>query len=141
MSRKTRAKSMLRQVTLLGILTLLAGCKPSTDASPASPDALALGAEVFDMNCAQCHYDGSATETMPALNGSPALAGPAGNAIRIILNGQSGISQINGRTLGGIMPSQKYLSNSEIAAVVTYIRAEFSSGGAPVTEAEVEALR
>jgi len=139
--RKTRAKSIVQQVTLLGILTLLIGCKPHTDASPAGPEILALGAEVFEMNCAQCHYDGSATETMPALKGSPALAGPAGNAIRIILNGQRGVSQVNGHTLGGIMPSQNYLSNSEIAAVVTYIRAEFSSGGAPVSEAEVEALR
>lgn len=140
-SRKAKPESHFRQVALLAILALCAGCKPAAPAAPPDSDLLALGAETFDLNCAQCHYDGLGSETMPALKGSSALAGSADQAIKIILYGQRGISQVNGRTLGGIMPPQSYLSNSEIAAIVTYIRAEFSDGGAAVSEAEVEALR
>jgi len=139
--RKTIPQILRRQVAPLGILMLLAGCKPSVEVSQADPDSMALGAEVFETHCAQCHYDGSASETMPALKGSTVLAGPASAAIQIILHGQRGVSKVDGRTLDGVMPAQSYLSNSEIAAVVTYLRQEFSNGGAPVTEGEVEALR
>lgn len=107
----------------------------------ASESQIAAGAEAFAMNCAQCHYDGSATETMPALKGSATLSGNPEKAIRIILYGQRGVSEVGGRTLGGIMPAQAYLSDAKIAAIVTYIRAEFADDDTSVTEADVKALR
>lgn len=131
---------LIGQVTLLGFFTT--GCKPESTELPTSvAEMLAVGAESFDTNCAQCHYDGSATETMPALKGSAALTGNPTRVINIILHGQRGISEVNGRKLNGIMPPQGYLDDAEIAAIVTYIRSEFGNGGAPVTAAEVQALR
>lgn len=93
------------------------------------------------MNCAQCHYDGSGTEMMPSLKGSRVVAGAAEKSINIILHGQQGVSEIDGRKIGGIMPSQAYLDDFEIAAIVTYIRSEFAGVTEPVDEADVRALR
>ncbi len=78
---------------------------------------------------------------MPALKGSPVLAGAPEKSINIILHGQQGVSEVDGRKIGGIMPSQAYLDDFEIAAIVAYIRAEFAGVTEPVDEAEVRALR
>ncbi len=93
------------------------------------------------MYCAMCHLDGSASFPNPALKGSEFLAGPAENTIKVILFGQSGISKIDGKVTGGIMPPQAGLTNDEIAAIVNYVRTEFAGKTDPVTPSQVEALR
>lgn len=93
------------------------------------------------MACAQCHYDGKASAANPALVGSPALQAAPSTVIDIILNGQSGKSLIDGKRLSGIMPAQAYLTDAEIAAVVTYIRHEFAGISAEVTPSQVQQIR
>lgn len=78
---------------------------------------------------------------MPSLKGSRVVAGAAEKSINIILHGQQGVSEIDGRKIGGIMPSQAYLDDFEIAAIVTYIRSEFAGVSDLVDESEVRALR
>ena len=77
----------------------------------------------------------------PALRGSPALMGDPDAVISIILNGQSGLSVVDGKPLHGIMPAQAYLTDEEIASVVTFIRSEFAGISAEVAPAAVGRVR
>ena len=119
---------------------LVVGCQPSKS-KPASPETLAKGGEVYGMACAQCHYDGLSGSMHPALRGSPALMGDPDAVISIILNGQSGLSVVDGKPLHGIMPAQAYLTDEEIASVVTFIRSEFAGISAEVAPAAVGRVR
>lgn len=85
--------------------------------------------------------DGGAYFPTPALKGSELLAGPPSNTIQVILHGQSGKSKIDGEVAGGIMPAQAGLTNEEISAIVSYVRAEFAGKNDVVSPKDVEALR
>jgi cbb3-type cytochrome c oxidase subunit III len=57
-----------------------------------------------------------------------------------VLNGRSGPMSVNGKTYGGAMPAWKgQLSNSQIAAVITYIRSAWGNKAPIVTEDQVAA--
>lgn len=119
---------------------LLTACSPGNP-QKASSETIAKGAEVYEMACAQCHYDGHASAANPSLIGSPTLQANPSAIVGIILHGQSGKSLVDGKPLGGIMPAQAYLTDPEIAAVVTYIRSQFAGISAEVTPAQVQQIR
>ncbi len=135
------------------VSALVAGCSPAPVEEapkaatppprevPVSPALLAEGADVYENHCALCHYAGEGNEVNPALIGSAVVAGPAAGTINVILKGRQGESVVNGQKLNGIMPAQDFLTDEEIAAVVTYVRKEFGPGGSAVTPKEVAAQR
>jgi cytochrome c oxidase subunit II len=98
------------------------------------PDLMARGEKVFTANCAVCHKpDGSgAPPTIKALNGSPVVNdADKGKQLHIVLLG----------TDKG-MPSWKQLSDTDIAAVVTYTKNSWSNKtGQLVQPADVVAAR
>lgn len=99
-------------------------------AAPAvDEDLLAEGEKVYQENCAACHQaDGSGMPpTFPALKGNANLK-DAKFVIERILKGK------------GAMPPFDKLSDRQVAAVASYIRAKLNDFG-PVTEDEVKALR
>ena len=55
---------------------------------------------------------------------------------------QKSVSMVKGKKFNGIMPPQAYLTDSDIAAICTYIRQEFTpQGRCAVQPAEVWAIR
>ena len=70
------------------------------------------GEKVYQANCVACHQaNGQGVPgAFPALAGSQVVNGPRGEQINVVLNGRRG------------MPSWKQLSDTEIAAVITYTR-------------------
>jgi mono/diheme cytochrome c family protein len=136
-------------VACCALLSLLAGCeKPaaveSQQASAAAPPALAeqltAGEEVYNVNCAQCHYAGEGGANVPPLTGSPALADSA-RMFKIILQGQRNESVVQGQKFNGIMPGMAYLADEEIAAVTAYLRQRFGGNAAAIDPAQVAAER
>ncbi len=115
------------------------GCEPTKSEAPAI--SMESGQELYDLYCATCHLDGSASFPTPALRDSGVLAGPPENTIQVILHGQTGQSKIDGVVTGGIMPAQAGLTNEEIAAIVSFVRSEFRGKTESVTPAQVDALR
>jgi cytochrome c oxidase subunit 2 len=91
------------------------------------------GAQVFAANCAACHQatGKGIPGTFPALDGSPVVNGPRVEQMKVVLNGRRG------------MPSFKQLSDTEIAAVITYTRNNWSNKAQEniVQPAEVLAAR
>ena len=80
----------------------------------ALPDLIARGEKVYNANCAACHKaDGTGAGPIKALVASPVvLDADKGKQIAVLLNGQN----------NGAMPAWKQLSDTEIAAVITYTK-------------------
>lgn len=114
---------------------------PAAAPVPASPELLSEGAEIFQMNCALCHTDGSGSPAAPPLIGSAVVAESGEAIIRSILYGRQGQSIVDGKLFNGIMPAQATLSDKEIAAVVTYVRKQFGGVDSTVKPSDVAALR
>jgi cytochrome c oxidase subunit 2 len=74
----------------------------------------AKGEKIFAENCAACHQaNGKGIPgAFPALDGSKVVNGPADAQIALVLNGK----------VGTAMPPWKQLSDTQIAAVITYTR-------------------
>ena len=130
-------------------LIILAGCKrpaavepqpSSVAAPPALSEQLTAGEEVYNVNCAQCHYAGEGGANVPPLAGSPALGASAG-MFKIILQGQRNESVVNGQKFGGIMPGMAYLTDEEVAAVTAYLRRRFGANAEAIDSAQVAAER
>lgn len=102
-------------------------------AGPAPPPA---GDLIFAGICAPCHQpDGLGVEgKYPPLAGSEWVLGPPEIPARIVLNGLQGPITVRGRAFDNEMPAQgANLSDAEIAAVLTYVRASWGNKAAPVT--------
>jgi len=97
-------------------------------------DLVARGEKVYNANCAACHKaDGAGAGPIKALVGSKVvLADDKAQQIAIMLNGAG----------GGAMPAWKQLSDTEIAAVVTYTKNAWTNKtGQVVQPAEIVAAR
>ena len=98
----------------------------------ALPDLIARGEKVYS-NCATCHLaNGKGAGPVKALDGSPVVLDPDhGKQISTVLNG----------TAAG-MPSWKHLSDTDIAAVITYTKNSWSNKtGQLVQPKDVAAFR
>jgi mono/diheme cytochrome c family protein len=102
------------------------------------------GAAVYGEYCAECHGDKGegAPPAYPALMGNPSMnAAVAANGIKAILNGgYAPVTVANPRPYG-MPPYFSRLSDEEVAAVLTYIRASWGNSGTPVSALDVERYR
>jgi cytochrome c oxidase subunit 2 len=96
-------------------------------------ELLARGEKVYNANCAACHRpDGKGAGPIKPLDGSAIVLNDPTTQIDILLNGR----------LNGAMPSWKALSDTEIAAVITYTKNSWSNKtGKLVQPAEIVAAR
>jgi cytochrome c oxidase subunit 2 len=94
---------------------------------------MARGEKVYAANCAACHgAGGKGAGPIKALDGSAIVTGDADKTIAILLNGAA----------NGAMPAWKQLSDTEIAAVITYIKNSWSNQtGKLVQPAEIVVSR
>jgi len=99
-----------------------------------TPDELkALGEKVYAANCVACHQatGKGMPPAFPALDGSKIVGGAKGAQIALVLNGKQGTA----------MASFARLSDSELAAVITYTRTAWGNKAGEVTPAEIKAAR
>jgi cytochrome c oxidase subunit II len=97
-------------------------------------DLKARGEKVYAANCAACHQpNGKGAGPIKPLDGSPiVLDKDHAKQIQVVLNGAA----------GGAMPSWKALSDTDIAAVISYSKNNWSNQtGQIVQPAEVQAAR
>jgi cytochrome c oxidase subunit 2 len=98
------------------------------------PALAARGEQIYTANCQVCHQaNGKGGGNIKALDGSPTvLDADKAKQIHVVLNGQN----------NGAMPAWKQLSDTEIAAVVTYTKNHWSNAtGQIVQPSEVAAAR
>jgi cytochrome c oxidase subunit 2 len=98
------------------------------------PDLIARGEKVYAANCVACHQaSGKGGGGVKALDASPVvLDADKGKQIHVVLNGAA----------NGAMPPWKQLSDTEIAAVITYTKNNWSNKtGQVVQPADIVAAR
>jgi cytochrome c oxidase subunit 2 len=97
-------------------------------------DLVARGEKVYAANCVACHrVDGKGDgQKIKALDGSAIVQNDPAAQTQILLNGAA----------GGAMPAWKQLSDTEIAAVITYTKNSWSNKtGKVIQPAEIVAAR
>lgn len=113
----------------------------SRDSSvPQVPD----GRKIFLTSCSSCHQsEGTGVPgAFPPLAGSEWVTGDEGRLLRVILHGLTGPIEVNGEEYAGTMPPfGGALSNADVAAVATYIRASWGNEAQPVSVADVARIR
>jgi mono/diheme cytochrome c family protein len=62
-------------------------------------------------------------------------------SIRAILHGLAGEIEVNGRKFNGTMAPMQYLSDAQVADVLTYVRNSFGNEGDSVSGDEVRTVR
>src|SRR5206468_5583021 len=115
-------------------------------ARPAAPleSLMKQGAKLYADHCADCHgKDGRGADGIyPPLAGNRALTMEAPvNAIRIVLNGGFPPSTSGNPRPYGMPPYSPVMSDEEVAAVVSYVRASWGNAARAVTAAEVNGYR
>jgi mono/diheme cytochrome c family protein len=124
------------------------GSPPGTEVSgiPAPESSLLLnfGQTVYAAHCASCHAtDGRGMPPdYPPLASNPSIQmQSAVNPIRMVLNGGFPPGTAGNPMPYGMPPFAQTLSDDEIAAVVTYIRAAWGNRGSPVSSRQANELR
>ena len=114
----------------------------STD-SPALNEQLSNGERLYASNCAVCHQmngkglDGS----FPPLADSDYIAEDPMNVVLAVINGLTGPIKVNEQDYNSVMPNLSYLSDSDVADVVTFVINSFGNEGGSVSAAQVSAAR
>lgn len=105
--------------------------------------AIAAGQKVYEANCLTCHQaDGGGVPNMnPPLVKTEYVLGDKIRLIKIVLNGFSEDVEINGNTYSNNMPSHDFLTDQQIADVLTYVRNSFTNKAPYVSVAQVKAVR
>jgi len=123
----------------------------AASAAPAgAPAAVAAaaptGQQVFQ-RCAVCHQaNGQGVPgSFPPLAGSEwATAANAALPIRVVLHGLQGAVTVKGQKFNGAMPAygtMQPMSDSDVAAVLTYVRRSWGNAASAVTPAQVAEQR
>lgn len=108
-----------------------------------------IGKEIYAREgfCATCHQldgNGLTASQFPPLKGTPWVTGSPERLIKIVLNGLLGEIEVNGRVYPGQVPMTPYagmLNDTEVAAVLTYVRNSFGNQASPISPELVKQVR
>jgi mono/diheme cytochrome c family protein len=128
-----------------------ASAEPSAMASTAASQTAASqtvanandGGKIFQNNCSSCHQVNGrgVAGAFPPLAGNPVVVGDPTTVIHIVKYGLNGKIHVEGHDYNGMMPAwHQSLSNTDIAAAITYIRSSWGNKASAVTPAAVAAV-
>ncbi|MFN3758697.1 MAG: PVC-type heme-binding CxxCH protein [Algoriphagus aquaeductus] len=108
-----------------------------------------LGKEIYAREgfCGTCHQmdgGGLTASQFPPLRGTPWVTGSPERLIKIVLKGVMGPMEVAGREYPGQVPMTPYegmLNDTEIAAVLTYVRNSFGNQASPISPDLVKKVR
>ncbi len=105
---------------------------------PATSESLKAGQDLYAVHCAPCHR--------PDGLGAPGLIPPLTNTVwvkdksrlmQVVLAGLSGRIEVNGEFYEQEMPSFRHLSDEDLAAILTYVRASYGNNANAVIPGEI----
>jgi mono/diheme cytochrome c family protein len=111
--------------------------------APANTPTIKRGSAIYNQYCAACHQ--ASGDGVPGLN--PPLSkteyvlGNKTNLINILLKGLNEELEIDGEIFSNLMPPLNYLTDQQIADVLSYVRNNFQNKASIVTQTEVKAVR
>ena len=105
---------------------------------------MALGKNIYADECSGCHTpNGKGTPGMfPSVNGSPIVqqTDPT-TVVRVVLRGARSVGTDKAPTAPAMPAFGWYLSDDQVAAVVTYVRNAWGNSAPPVDAADVAKAR
>ncbi|HLN55104.1 MAG TPA: cytochrome c [Bacteroidales bacterium] len=117
----------------------------TTNQKPAEAEAGSPkpGQDEYSKYCLTCHQqDGNGVRgQFPPLAGNEVITGPADSLIRIVLFGLEGPITVKGLEYNQLMPAQDYLTDQQIADVLTYIRSSWGNNAEAVKPENVAPIR
>ena len=101
------------------------------------------GKKVYETYCLVCHQqDGTGVPRMnPPLTKTSYVLGDKKKLIGIVLKGMDEQVEIDGNFYTNVMAPHDFLSDQEVADVLTYVRNSFGNKASIVSAAEVKAER
>lgn len=101
------------------------------------------GQKIYNVYCISCHQaDGKGDEgRYPSLVESDWVSEDKNRLITVLLDGLEGQITVNGKLFDGMMPKQDFLSDDDIAKVLSYIRLNFKNNAGAIHEREVANVR
>ena len=131
--------------TFLKALPATRSGRPNAEAgAPASADALARGAKLYETHCLQCHGENRAgvPRAYPALAGSRAVAmAPPANLVHIVLEGGFVPATAGNPRPFGMPPFATTLGNDEVADLLSHIRSSWGNKAGAVSALDVSRYR
>ena len=138
-------------LALTGFLVGLAGILMSQSAKPLASAqskssfqaSVERGKQVYIDQCLACHMaDGGGVSNMnPPLIKTKWVLGDKSALIHVVLKGMNTEIEVNGDSYHNIMAPHDYLTDQQIADVLTYVRNSFGNKAKAVSPAEVKAVR
>ena len=112
-------------------------------AQSADKASIERGKTVYEGTCLACHQaDGSGVPNLnPPLIKTKWTLGEKNQLINVVLKGLDEEIEVDGETYHNVMPPLAYLSDQEIADVLTYVRNNFGNKASAIREVDVKALR
>ena len=116
---------------------------PDREKDNLMPKNLQGGAKVYQQYCSACHQMNGkgASGRFPPLTKTDWVSGDKKRLVKILLNGMEGSLVIQDEVYNGVMPQHSFLTDKEIAEVLTYIRSSFGNEADAVTEDAVKKIR
>ena len=104
---------------------------------------LSQSEQLYSTFCSSCHQqDGKgAPGNIPPLAESEWVLGDKVPLIDIVLHGMNDAIEVNGESYIGLMPAYSFLSDEELAIILTYIRQHFGNNASQVSEQDVQSRR
>lgn len=101
------------------------------------------GANIYNIYCRACHQKDGKGDGLrfPPLDNSEWVTGDKKRLIGVLLNGLEGTIEVKGKPYNSLMPSQSFLTDEQIAEVLTYVRQSFGNDASGVSAGEVSQLR
>jgi mono/diheme cytochrome c family protein len=138
----------MRKLTIrfLKAIALLTSCSLSLNALAQNgtdlQSSLTRGKIVYDQYCLACHQvDGSGVPMLaPKLAKTSFVLGDKSRLITIVLKGLKD-TEVDGETFDNPMPPFDYLTDDEVANVLTYVRNNFTNTASAVKPEEVAPIR
>ena len=121
---------------------MFAGLSLNAAAQSSKPAANDAGKIVYESNCLPCHQiDGSGVPQLnPPLINTDYVKGDKTRLINVVLKGLQG-AEVEGEPYDNPMPAFDFLTDDEVASVLTYIRSNFTNKASAIKKEEVAKVR
>ena len=117
--------------------------KPKQKVADTPAASIERGGVIYQKECLSCHQadGGGVPHINPPLAGNTVLLNDKATSILVVLKGMTDRIPIDDEYYSNNMASHAYLSNQEIADVLTFARNSFGNKGVVITAAEVKLAR
>ena len=102
-----------------------------------------VGKTVYNQYCMACHQTNGqgVPGAFPTLVQTEWVTGENTPLITVIINGLQGEITVKGETYNAVMPQHGFLTDEQIAGVLTYVRQSFTNDSPPISVEEVAEVR